>query len=95
MYVCGNSCTASGLTVSLSRSEGGGFTLEAGSLVLADRGVCCVDELDKLGTLGHGALLEAMEQGTVSVARGGVVCRLEAAPTILAAANPVQGHYDR
>lgn len=95
VYVCGNACTASGLTVSLTRSEGAGFTLEAGSLVLADRGICSVDELDKLGGSGQGALLEAMEQGTVSVARGGVVCRLAAAPTVLAAANPAQGHYDR
>lgn len=93
--MCGNACTASGLTVSLTRSEGGGFTLEAGALVLSDRGVCCADELDKLGAAGHGALLEAMEQGTVSVARGGVVCRLAASPTVLAAANPTHGHYDR
>lgn len=49
VYVCGASASAGGLTVALGREAGGDFALEAGALVLADKGVCCVDELDKVG----------------------------------------------
>ncbi|XP_045778501.1 DNA helicase MCM8 [Maniola jurtina] len=94
VYVCGASASAGGLTVALGREAGGDFALEAGALVLADRGVCCVDELDKM-TAHHSSLLEAMEQRRVSVAKGGVVCSLAARATVLAAANPAAGSYNR
>ncbi|XP_052737212.1 DNA helicase MCM8 isoform X1 [Bicyclus anynana] len=94
VYVCGASASAGGLTVALGREAGGDFALEAGALVLADRGVCCVDELDKM-TTHHSSLLEAMEQRRVSVAKGGVVCSLAARATVLAAANPAAGSYNR
>ncbi|XP_072942602.1 DNA helicase MCM8-like [Epargyreus clarus] len=94
VYVCGASASAGGLTVALGREAGGDFALEAGALVLADRGVCCVDELDKM-TAHHSSLLEAMEQRRVSVAKGGVVCSLAARATVLAAANPAGGSYNR
>ncbi|XP_034407990.1 DNA helicase MCM8, partial [Cyclopterus lumpus] len=95
IYVCGNSTSTAGLTVSLSRDAGtGDFALEAGALVLADQGLCCIDEFDKLGSQQQ-ALLEAMEQQSVSLAKAGIVASLPARTSVVAAANPVGGHYNR
>ncbi|KAM4597632.1 DNA helicase MCM8-like, partial [Polymixia lowei] len=95
IYVCGNSTSSSGLTVSLSRDPGSGdYALEAGALVLADQGLCCIDEFDKLGNQQQ-ALLEAMEQQTVSLAKAGIVSCLPARTSVIAAANPTGGHYNR
>ncbi|XP_029962352.1 LOW QUALITY PROTEIN: DNA helicase MCM8 [Salarias fasciatus] len=95
IYVCGNSTSTTGLTVSLSRDAGtGDFALEAGALVLADQGTCCIDEFDKLGGQQQ-ALLEAMEQQSVSLAKAGIVSSLPARASVVAAANPAGGHYNR
>ncbi|XP_053568665.1 DNA helicase MCM8 [Bombina bombina] len=95
VYVCGNTTTTSGLTVTLSRdSVTGDFGLEAGALVLGDQGICGIDEFDKMGNQ-HQALLEAMEQQSISLAKAGIVCSLPARTSIIAAANPVGGHYNK
>ncbi|XP_077585522.1 DNA helicase MCM8 [Stigmatopora nigra] len=95
IYVCGNSTSTAGLTVSLYRDPGSGdYALEAGALVLADQGLCCIDEFDKLGNQQQ-ALLEAMEQQSVSLAKAGIVSSLPARTSVVAAANPIGGHYNR
>jgi replicative DNA helicase Mcm len=94
LYTSGRGTTAAGLTAAVLRERGGGMTLEAGALVLADKGVACIDEIDKMRPEDRVAIHEAMEQHTVSVAKGGIVTTLNARTAILAAANPSLGRYD-
>ncbi|CAN7002305.1 unnamed protein product [Brassica rapa subsp. trilocularis] len=96
IYVCGNATTKAGLTVAVVKdSMTNDYAFEAaGAMVLADGGVCCIDEFDKM-TNEHQALLEAMEQQCVSVAKAGLVASLSARTSVIAAANPVGGHYNR
>ncbi|KAJ1928666.1 hypothetical protein IWQ60_001871, partial [Tieghemiomyces parasiticus] len=96
VYVCGSSGISScGLTVSICKDPAtGDFALEAGALVLGDQGCCCIDEFDKM-TSDHDALLEAMEQQSISIAKAGIVCNLPARTSVIAAANPVGGHYNK
>lgn len=95
VYVCGSYASTAGLTVAVHKEQGShDYALEAGALVLANNGIACIDELDKMPN-DLDALLEAMEQQQVSVAKAGIVCNLPAKATIMAAANPRQGHYDK
>ncbi|AQK94357.1 minichromosome maintenance 8 [Zea mays] len=95
IYVCGNTTTKAGLTVAVVKdSMTNDYAFEAGAMVLADRGICCIDEFDKMFT-EHQALLEAMEQQCVSIAKAGLVASLSARTSVLAAANPIGGHYEK
>ncbi|KAJ2451307.1 DNA replication licensing factor mcm8 [Coemansia sp. RSA 2424] len=96
VYVCGTSgISSSGLTVTLVKEAGSGdFALEAGALVLSDMGCCAIDEFDKVSS-EHSSLLEAMEQQSISIAKGGLVCSLPARASVIAAANPAGGHYNK
>jgi replicative DNA helicase Mcm len=94
LYTHGRGTTAAGLTAAVLKERSGGMILEAGALVLADRGVCTIDEIDKMRNEDRVAMHEAMEQQSISVAKGGIVATLNARTSILAAANPALGRYD-
>uniref|UniRef100_A0A915HXR8 MCM domain-containing protein n=1 Tax=Romanomermis culicivorax TaxID=13658 RepID=A0A915HXR8_ROMCU len=99
IYLSGNTTTVAGLTVALNRDNGkascgNDVAVEAGALVMADGGCCCLDEFDKMSMQHHNALLEAMEQQQVSVAKAGAHCQFPARTSIVAAANPIGGRYN-
>ncbi len=93
--VSGKGASAAGLTASVVKDEFlAGWALEAGALVLANRGVCIIDELDKMSVEDRNAMHEALEQQTVSVSKANIQATLRSETTVLAAANPKLGRFD-
>lgn len=96
IYASGKSASAAGLTAAAVKDEfgDGRWTLEAGALVLADKGLACIDELDKMTTQDRSSLHEAMESQRISVAKAGITATLQCRCSMLAAANPKFGRFD-
>lgn len=92
--VAGNGASGGGLTAIVKKDELGSFSLEAGAMPLSHKGLCIIDELDKMSDEDSGRMHEAMEQQIVSVNKGGISAKLKAEASVLCAANPGFGRFD-
>lgn len=96
VWTTAKTSSAAGLTAAATRDElTGSWVLEAGALVLANGGICVIDEFDKMSDKDRAAIHEALEQGTISVSKAGINVTLSAKTTVIAIGNPKDGRFNK